>query len=173
MTLKSAYEAACEKLSCRMRTEKEIRDYLKSAGYDRDETDEAIDELKEYGYIDDAKYCAEYYRYAKRKSKADARILQELAQKGIPPALAQSAIEDAKESIEEEFPDDRAIATALASKMAAALASEGKPADEKFFARVARRLSAKGFAPAIIYGVISELRGKIKANTEEKDGSYE
>lgn len=172
MRLNSAYDAACGKLSYRMRTEKEIWDCLKSAGYGKEEIRQAIDELKAYGYIDDAKYCEEYFKYAKRKSKADARILQELVQKGIPAELARNAIEDAKEQGECEFGDDRSVAMGLALKMAEAQTGEGKPADDKFFARVARRLSAKGFAAGVIYSVISQLRTKIKESySEETDES--
>ena len=172
--MKSAYEAACGKLAGRMRTEKEIWDYLKSAGYDREEIRAAIDELKAYGYIDDAKYCEEYFKYGKRKSKADARILRELAQKGIPSEFAQGVIEAARNDWEGKFYDDRKLAERLALKMAQAQLGEGKAADEKFYAKVARRLSAQGFSADVIYGVLSDLRTKIKEDySEETYDSWE
>lgn len=166
--MKSAYEAACGKLAGRMRTEKEIWDYLKSAGYDREEIPAAIEELKAYGYIDDTKYCEEYYRYAKQKSKADARILRELVQKGISSEFAQGVIEAARNDWEGEFYDDRKLADRLALKMAKVQLGEGKAADEKFYAKVARRLSAQGFSAGVIYGVISDLRTKIKEDCSEE-----
>lgn len=171
--MKSAYEAACGKLSCRMRTEKEIRDFLAGAGYETDEIAEAVEELKGFGYIDDAKFCEEYFKYGKRKSKADARIIRELSLKGISPEFAQNVIAAARNNPETEFEDDGKMAERLALKMAQAQLGEGKNADEKFYARVARRLSAQGFSAGIIYGVLSELRTKIKDDYEETYDSHE
>ncbi len=172
--MKSAYEAACGKLAGRMRTEKEIRDFLAGAGYKSGEIAEAVEELKDFGYIDDAKFCAEYYRYAKQKSKAEGRILRELAQKGIPPELARGVIKAARNDSEGEFEEDRRIAERLGAKMARAQLGEGKATDEKFYAKVARRLSAQGFSAEVIYGVLSDLRTKIKEDySEENDESYE
>ena len=162
MTLKSAYDAACGKLAYRMRTEKEIRDALSREGYDADEISKAVGELKNFGYIDDTKFCEEYLRYGKQKSKADARIIAELSRKGISAEFSQGVIEAVKSESEEEFDDDRSIAERLAVKMAQAQLGEGKTPDEKFYGKVARRLSAQGFAASLIYGVISELRTKMK-----------
>ena len=90
----SASEAAMRKLSARMRTEQEIRDILKRAAYDDEEIEAAIAELVGYGYLNDERYCGEYFRYAKLKGRADRRIVQELTAKGISAELARSIIED-------------------------------------------------------------------------------
>ncbi len=172
--MKSAYEAACGKLAYRMRTEKELRDFLADSGYEAGKINSTLEELKGLGYVDDAKYCEEYFKYAKEKSKADARIIRELSQKGIPPELAESVIEEARNDSDEELEDDRKIAERLALKMAKTQLSEGKTADEKFYAKVARRLSAQGFSAGVIYGVISDIRTKIKdSHSEETYDSWE
>ena len=49
------------KLSARMRTEQEIRQFLRKAEYSVDETEAAIAELKSYGYLHDERYCREYF----------------------------------------------------------------------------------------------------------------
>ena len=158
--MKSAYDAACGKLAYRMRTEKEIRDFLESAGYEAGETAQAVADLKSFGYIDDARFCEEYFRYAKKKAKADARIIRELSQKGISAELARNAIEDARADAEMEFDDDETSAMKTAVQMLRNLTEDGKKADEKFFAKVGRRLFQLGFDSSVIYGVIGALRRK-------------
>ena len=81
------------KLSARMRTEQEIRQSLRKAEYSVDETEAAIAELKSYGYLHDERYCREYFLYAKARGKADARIVREIAQKGISAETARNVIE--------------------------------------------------------------------------------
>ena len=116
-TLKSAYDAACGRLACRMRTEKEIRDFLETAGYETGEIAEAVSDLKNFGYIDDARFCEEYFRYAKQKAKADARIIRELSQKGITAEFARNVIEDVRVDAEAEFEDDETSAMKTAAQM--------------------------------------------------------
>ena len=159
-TLKSAYDAACGKLAYRMRTEKEIRDFLEKAGYATDEIAEAVADLKSFGYIDDARFCEEYFRYAKQKAKADARIIRELSQKGITAEFARNVIEDVRVDAEAEFDDDATSAMRTAVQMLRNLTEDGKKADEKFFAKVGRRLFQLGFDSSVIYGVIGDLRRK-------------
>ena len=117
--MKSAYDAACGRLACRMRTEKEIRDFLETAGYETGEIAEAVSDLKNFGYIDDARFCEEYFRYAKQKAKADARIIRELSQKGITAEFARNVIEDVRVDAEAEFEDDETSAMKTAAQMLA------------------------------------------------------
>ena len=167
-TLKSAYDAACGKLAYRMRTEKEIRDFLEKAGYATDEIAEAVADLKSFGYIDDARFCEEYFRYAKQKAKADARIIRELSQKGIASEFARNAIEDVRADAEAEFDDDATSARRTAVQMLRNLTEDGKKADEKFFAKVGRRLFQLGFDSSVIYGVIGDLRRNVGCGSEDE-----
>lgn len=143
-----------------MRTEKEIRDFLETAGYETGEIAEAVSDLKNFSYIDDARFCEEYFRYAKQKAKADARIIRELSQKGITAEFARNVIEDVRVDAEAEFEDDETSAMKTAAQMLRNLTEDGKKADEKFFAKVGRRLFQLGFDSSLIYGVIGNLRRK-------------
>ena len=167
--MKSAYDVACAKLAARMRTEKEIRDFLGEKEYEKGEIDEAITDLKEFGYIDDKRYAVEYFRYAKKKSKAEAMIFRELAAKGIASEFARDAIEDARAEAEaaamgdeQDFENDTEVATHLAEKMLAAQLEDGKPVDDKFLARVARRLASKGFSANTVYSTLADIKSKAR-----------
>ena len=147
----SASEAAMRKLSARMRTEQEIRDILKRAAYDDEEIEAAIAELVGYGYLNDERYCREYFRYAKLKGRADRRIVQELTAKGISAELARNIIEELMAA-------DRDAALLVARKMLRGQWEDGKAADDKFLARVGRRLAGLGYDGSVIYDILGKLR---------------
>ena len=169
--VQKAFDAGCRKLSARMRTEKEIRGFLKQNGFREEAAEEAVAMLKEYRYLDDERYCKEYFRYAKAKGRADGRIVKELAAKGVSPELARNAIEDARCEAEAERSmagasdffgqpqtDDRTLAMEIGEKMARQQCENGKDRDEKFFARVGRRLAGLGYDSGTIYSVLGKLR---------------
>lgn len=168
---KKAFDAGCRKLSARMRTEKEICDFLKQNGFGEGAADEAVAMLKEYRYLDDERYCKEYFRYAKAKGRADGRIVKELAVKGVSLELARNAIEDARceaeaergaagtsDFFEQPQTDDRTLAMEIGEKMARQQCENGKDRDEKFFTRVGRRLAGLGYDSGTIYSVLGKLR---------------
>lgn len=63
-------------------TEKQLRDKLKSGGYPEAVISEAIEYMKSFHYIDDARYAATYIEYhIERKSRM--KIMQTLLQRGI------------------------------------------------------------------------------------------
>ena len=149
------------KLSARMRTEQEIRQFLRQAEYSVDETEAAIAELAGYGYLNDERYCGEYFRYAKTKGKADRRIVQELTVKGISAELARNIIEDLRAAeIQDggEMAEDRDAALAVARKMLRGQWEDGKAADDKFLARVGRRLAGLGYDSSVIYDIFGKLK---------------
>lgn len=171
---RSAAEAAMRKLSARMRTEQEIRDFLRSAEYPAEEIEAAIAELKAYGYLHDERYCREYFRYAKARGKADARIMRELAQKGISSETARNVIEDLRAEMEEDddgAADDRAAALAVGRKMLRNQWDDGKTVDDRFLARVGRRLAGLGYDSSTIYDILGKLRQDERDRRATADGS--
>ena len=78
----SAFAKAVEYLSRAMRTEEQLKKFLSSKGYDSDTVDSVADKLREYGYIDDARY-ARLYAEQFGKTRGQRRIVNELRQKGV------------------------------------------------------------------------------------------
>lgn len=64
------------------KTEKQIRDKLKLGDYPEDIINNAIDFLKKYGYVDDARYT-KLYIASKKNSKSIKQIEFELYKKGV------------------------------------------------------------------------------------------
>ncbi len=146
----NAFDKAAAYLSAQPRTQWEVRKYLKQKEYDTSEIDDAVEQLLEYGYLDDLEYCRSYIRVAAEKGKGQKKIRQELEARGI-----------GRETMEKAFPelDEKKRALEVAVKMARQQLSEGKALDEKFLARAARRLAGLGYTTDVIYFVIGKLRG--------------
>ncbi|MGN1144794.1 MAG: regulatory protein RecX [Anaerovoracaceae bacterium] len=146
----NAFDKAAAYLAAQPRTQWEVRKYLKQKEYDPSEIDDAVEQLLEYGYLDDLEYCWSYIRVAAEKGKGQKKIRQELEARGI-----------GRETMEEALPelDEKKRALEVAVKMARQQLSEGKALDEKFLARAARRLAGLGYTTDVIYFVIGKLRG--------------
>ena len=152
--VEKARQSALRKLAARERTEKEILDYLREAGCSTDEASEIIAEFKSWGYIDDEKYCRRYYEYARNKGRASARIARELMQKGISMEMCRQVLEECGE----EGHGDRQSALEVGMKMAYGQIELGKTVDQKFLARVGRRLAGLGYDSGTCYYVMNMIK---------------
>lgn len=134
MQLESEKSAALDKafsfLSHSMKSEREVREHLKSKGFLSDVIDDAVEKLRGYGYLDDGAYARAYVEHGGKK-KGKRLLAAELKQKGIDPALAEEALS----SFKEEDP-----ARAVLQKYL-----RGKPADEGTFRKAYAYLISKGF----------------------------
>ena len=90
----TALDKAMTHISVSMKTEREVRDFLKRKGYLEDVANYVVERMREYGFIDDNEYARQYAESAgKRKG---ARVIEmELRRKGV----ASEAIEEAVEGI--------------------------------------------------------------------------
>lgn len=80
---KARYQALGQ-VSRRMRSEWELRDYLKRKTYEPEIIDFVINWLTEYGYVDDAKFADAWVRNRRLlKATSGRRLRQELRQKRI------------------------------------------------------------------------------------------
>lgn len=145
----SAIKDAVRYLSSRTRTEAEVRSHLVKKGFDASAIDEAAERLVEEGLIGDEAVAA---RWAEQLA-ADVRIgplkaLRKMMQRGVPPALAARALDEAWKQR-----DDTSIACRLADE--ATMGSEEAPKERA--ARVARLLAGKGFTPEDIAKCLRRL----------------
>ena len=147
--------AGAEMLSVKSVSTAELSAKLQKKGYTKEESDAAASELASRGYIDDSAYASRQAVLAARSGKSQNLIKRELAGKG----LSQSDIEQALENLSEESDEsefDRAFA--LAQKTLPLPEDDGEKPDDKQLAKVARRLSSKGYAPGIIYSILEKYR---------------
>lgn len=161
-------DVAAKYLAYRSRTTAELRKYLKQKDFEEEAIEVLIREFTDYGYLDDQKYCHQYFDYAFGKGKGKRVIFAELREKGIDGDTIQFAFEDR----EDEF-DEKSLAYGEAAKVlrAAGVDVEAEDfvsgeireklterVDEKLIAKVGRRLQSKGYGSDMIYSVIGELR---------------
>lgn len=159
-----AFDKAAGYLGLMPRTEAEIRKYLKQKEYSASEINDAVNRLLEYGYLNDVEYCQSYIRQAASKGKGRRKMEQELAAKGV----SRESIDAAWTALEEDSADDKTAASLfdekkraleIAVKMTRQHLSDGKELDEKFLAKVGRRLAGQGYSTDVIYFATGKLRG--------------
>lgn len=87
----TALDKALTHITSSMKTEKEIRDFLKKKGYLRDISDYVIEKMREYGFLDDGEYARSYAERAV-KTKGAKLIRLELRAKGVSDGEIDGAI---------------------------------------------------------------------------------
>lgn len=161
MTADKCKNVALKYVAMYSKTQGQVEDYLRRKEFSASDIEEAIEMLKEYGYINDEKYCCDYYLQGCRKGRGRRRIEQELAQKKINRNVIRESLD---KFLSEENPDydeiicetlsEKERAMNLGKKMLKEQIAAGKEADKAFCAKVGRRLMAMGYDSGVIYSVI-------------------
>ena len=135
MQLESEKQTALDKalvhISVSMKTEREVRDFLKKKGYLEDVVTFVVERMRGYGYLDDGEYARQYAESAgKRKG---ARVIElELRRKGISDEAIEAAVEGLGSGEE--------TAKKLLEKFL-----RGKPVDKNTLRKAYQHLIYKGF----------------------------
>ena len=146
---KGLYDYAAASLGRRMRTVSELKRLMRKRvepgeiGNAKIET--VIARLKEYKFLDDPAFAANYTRLRQdNQSFGRRRVQQDLLQKGIHPELAGETLDRAYEDINEE---------ALARQHLTRKRLK-QPTNDKEAARVMRQLTRAGFSPGVIFKIL-------------------
>ena len=148
-------DAAAKYLAYRSHTCREMQKHLLQKGFSEEETAQTVAEFIECGYLNDRRYCMQYFDYAFGKGKGRRLVFAELKEKGVDSDTMQFAFEDWEADCENGY-DEKERAFAEAEKVLRM--AEKKEIDEKLLAKAARRLQAKGYSSDVIYSVIGALR---------------
>ena len=124
------------------RTEKGLYDRLLRAGFSEALAADAVAYVKDYGYVNDARYATNYIMY-RIHDKSHQKIFQELQQKG-------SAWDEAAEL---EMPDERKLLRQMVEKKYA----PGSSLDEREMRRLYGYLARRGFRSGDIFSVLEEM----------------
>ncbi|ACO34137.1 regulatory protein RecX [Acidobacterium capsulatum ATCC 51196] len=143
------YDYALQSLGRRMRTVAELRRLMRNR-VEAGEAGEAkmqavIARLKEYRYLDDSAYAADYARLRQENARlGKRRVRQDLQVKGVNAEIITQTLDAAYENVDEE---------ALARRH---LERKGirQPTNDKESARVMRMLVRAGFSTGTIYKVL-------------------
>jgi regulatory protein len=104
-----------------------------------------VAKLKNYKFLNDAAFAADYTRLRQENDKLGRRRVQQgLMQKGVHPEVVASTLDTAYESVDEER-----LARAYIERKRMA-----QPKDKREAARTMRRLIAAGFTPPTVFKVL-------------------
>ena len=145
--IRIAFTKSVDYLSRYIKTAKQLKDYLKRKGFSQEVVDVVMEKLKDYGYIDDARY-AQLYTEQNSKSKGSRRIKQELLAKGVDRQDAEiySAI-DCEDMLQS--------ATKLAEKY-----MKNKQVDTPTLVKLQRYLAYRGYDFDIINNIVNTYRNE-------------
>jgi regulatory protein len=143
--MSDAYIVALTLLSARELSEAQLRTRLKRRQIDGDDIDAAVSRLKADGTLSDRRVARALARMESAiKHRGRARVLQKIRQAGIDGDLAEAAVQEVFEEVDESALLDRALERRLRGRSPQDL-------DEKARARVVRGLAAQGFSLDAIF----------------------
>ena len=144
-----AFNSAVVYLSYRMRSEGEIRSYLKKKEWEPIVIDEVISRLNRQGYIDDQEFANAFVRTQVSAGKKGPRtIMQELKQIGVQEDIINEALEF--------FPEEKQVE--IAFRLAEKVIKQQKKLSERILKqKIEQTLMIKGFAYSIISIVMEEV----------------
>ena len=142
-------EYAVKSLGSRMKSERDLRRLMADRAEPGEDGRAAIDavmvKLKEYGYLSDERFAADYTRLRQENEKfGKRRVQQGLMQKGIGGETASAALTAAYEDV-----DEVALAKAYVERK-----RMKKPEGDKETAKAMRRLMGAGFSTKTIWKVL-------------------
>lgn len=157
--LTKAKKKALDLLTDMDRTEKQLYDKLKKAGFSEEITAGAMAYVKGFGYLNDRRYAEKYIEIYSRK-RSRRRILMDLKEKGVPSDIIDQVLDELGSW------DERPLMRTLAEKKLRSL-PEG---DAGNYRKVAAFLGRQGFSTGDIISVCGELCRYDGA--EEESGAY-
>ncbi len=127
------------------RTEKELTDKIRRAGYDPEIAQAALDYVKRFGYVDDERY-AENYISRNSGVKSRRQIRKDLAKKGIDSDALESLLDDNAD----EHDEHRAVARLLKKRHYSPNVRDWDEKAQKERDKQLRYLASKGFTYAAV-----------------------
>jgi regulatory protein len=170
------FEYAVRALADKMRTERELRRLMKTraaegAGGER-AMDAVVARLKQLNYLSDARFAADYTRLRKENDKLGRRrVQQDLAAKGVAPALAGAAVNVAYQGIDEAALARQYIARKRMKQPGGA--NVPREVQQKETARTMGRLLRAGFSPGAVFKVLREWGVELEEADLEGIGNAE
>jgi regulatory protein len=147
-----AYIVALTLLSARELSESQVRARLKRREIDADDIESAISRLKADRTLNDRRVALAIARMESSiKHRGRARVLQKIRQAGIDGDLAEDAVREVFEEVNEDELLDRAMERRLRGAAVTDL-------DERGRARIARGLAAQGFSLDAIFKRLGNKR---------------
>jgi len=153
-----AYEKALKYLEKRERTEREVYDKLTGAGFSEKASAQALERLRDAGYVNDQSYASRYMEALAKKGRGRLRITAEMRRKGLNSEMIRNTLED------EALASDETERAKEAARRALATIPEGMD-ERKAMAKVNRRLVTLGYT----YSTIGEAMNSLRSSEEDEE----
>lgn len=153
-------ERAAYYLNIKPRTRMQVEKYLKEKGFDESEIIEAVEELEEYGYINDKNFASMYFQLGFDKGRAVSRIKRELTEKGVSSEDIEEAFMEL-ENVPDEYDAALSMAREIVNRIIPCSAAEEISQLEwkdrqKLLGKIAGRLSRRGYSSSVVYRASKE-----------------
>ena len=142
----TCFSKALSYISSRLKTEKQMKTYLLGKGYSFNTVNEAIEKLKEYGYLNDEYYAKTFAEIAS-KNKGKLYVKQQLLFKGVKGEIVNNLMQTMDSDIE--------ACQIVASKW---LKNKTLPLDKKDKEKLYRFLLSRGFEYETIRHVLLSFK---------------
>jgi regulatory protein len=147
-----AYTTALTLLSRRELSVKQLRERLTRRQLDAADIEAAITRLVDDRTVDDRRVAIAFARMeASIKGRGKRRVLQAIQRLGVSADVAESAVDEVFDEVDEAALFERALDKALKGR-------EARDLDEKGKARVIRRLVSQGFEPSRVFNALRRLK---------------
>jgi regulatory protein len=145
----------------------EMRERLRRRAAEKSDVDGVMARLREYGYLNDAQ-MAENYATARRDSRGfgAARVVRDLQQRRVAPALARKAVDQAFAGTDETAMIEAFLARKYRNRNLPEFLGE-----EKNLASVFRRLRYAGFRAGPSIAVLKRYAARAEELPEDDDAS--
>ncbi|QED46947.1 recombination regulator RecX [Cytobacillus dafuensis] len=146
--IRKAYNTSIQYLSRRMRSEKEVRQYLKEKEVDEIIVQEVVHKLYEYRFLDDKEFAIAYVRTLMNTTdKGSGLIRGELREKGISEQLINAALR--------ELPYEKEFEAAM--KLSYKFVQKNKTDSSRIMKqKLEQMLMRKGYSHELIQAVVAE-----------------
>ncbi|WP_147804124.1 recombination regulator RecX [Alkalicoccus halolimnae] len=143
-----AFQKALNYLSYRMRSEKELSDYLREQEVPSEEISRMIEKLRELDFVNDERFAFSFVRTKRDQSKKGPIVIkQELKQKGVADNIVDK-------SLSQYTPEEQLdLAVKLAEKKQTSYRKESKRQTEQ---KLVQFLMQKGFPSSIAFEAVKE-----------------
>ena len=153
LAVEALYEYAVKALGRRSLTAVELRSRLRRRAAREGDVEEVVGRLADVGYLDDANLAESYSRFRREyEALGPKRVLRELERRGVEPGVAEGAVENAYQDVDEA----QLIGAHLRRKLGRDY--EQRPiSDLKHIARLYRGLIRAGFPSDKIVDALREV----------------
>jgi regulatory protein len=145
------FDYALRLLGARSLTQGEVRERLRRRAADVADAESVLARLKEYGYLNDRRFAETFTRLRlENQGLGRLRVLRDLRNRRVAPALAQKVVTDAYRGVDEPELIDRYLTRRRRGREPAGLSPSG-------LASLYRSLLRAGFSPGGIRKALGKL----------------